>query len=159
VYTGYIAGKHYTHGGSGSNTLCLTDQPTWAEFNAGNQNGALLYGAEIEANGYGLASMVSKHDTDARCVVCETAKSQALMVPGTQVCPSGWTLQYSGYIMANEYQQSASEFLCMDASPDFAGSPTSLNGTLFYPTEAECGSLPCLPYVQDREITCAVCAK
>ena len=159
VYSGYVAGKNYTHSGSGTNTLCLTDAPTWGDFNSGNQNGALLYGAEFETSGYGLSSLNSRHDYDARCVVCETARSTTLMVPGTQVCPSGWTLQYSGYLMGNQYQQASSEFICMDANPDLTGSPNNDNGTLFYPTEAECGSLPCLPYVQDRELTCAVCAK
>jgi hypothetical protein len=159
VYTGYVGGKSHTHAGSGANTLCLTDTPTWGQFSAGDQNGALIYGAEFETSGYGLANMTSLHDYDARCVVCETPKSTTIMVPGTQVCPSGWTLEYSGYLMGNHYTQNASEFICMDASPTQSGSPVNNNGTLFYPTEAECGSLPCLPYVQDRELTCAVCAK
>ncbi len=39
------------------------------------------------------------------------------------------------------------------------GTNANQNGNLLYPTEAECGSLPCGPYVQDRELTCVVCAR
>ena len=35
----------------------------------------------------------------------------------------------------------------------------SKNGALLYLVEGVCGTLPCLPYVNGRELTCAVCTK
>jgi len=77
------------------------------------------------------------------------------MIPGTKVCPAGWNLEYAGYLMSSHYTQSASEFVCVDKDAEAGGSNSNLGGGLLYPTEAECGSLPCLPYVQNRELTCA----
>ena len=60
--------------------------------------------------------------------------------------------------MGTHYTQSSThDAACVDAAPEAAGSVGSSNGNLWYPTESECGSLPCGPYVQDRELTCAVC--
>jgi len=160
VYTGYAATAHYAHSGSGHNTLCLTDSPTWGDHNDGNQQGALIYGMEYETSGFGLSTLAGLQNYDARCTVClRTPATVSVMVPGTQVCPSGLTLEYAGYLMATHYTQGSGEFVCVDQAPESAGSPVSNDGGLWYPTEAECGSLPCLPYIQDREVTCAVCTR
>ena len=163
VYSGYQAGKHYTHGGGGTNTLCLTNSPTWLNYNDANQNGALIYGTEYEMSGYGLVGVTpfnSLNDYNAPCAVClNTSFSTHLLVPGTYQCPSGWTSMYHGYLMSTHYNQGASEFTCIDVSASAIGSNADHNGNLLYPTEAECGSLPCGPYVQDRELTCVVCGR
>jgi len=47
LYTGFMAGEHYEHGGSGANYLCM--HPSREDpigFSDGDQNGALLYGTE-----------------------------------------------------------------------------------------------------------------
>jgi len=51
--------------------------------------------------------------------------------------------------------------VCVDLAPEAVGSSANQDGHLWYPTEAECGSLPCQAggYVQNREITCAICTK
>ena len=163
VYSGYAGGKSHDHSGSGGNTLCLTNSPTWLDYNDTNQNGALVYGMEYELSGTGLSGNIAfkdLHDTDAPCAVClTTAYSTQIMIPGTYKCPAGWNSLYHGYLMATHYTQGTSEFQCVSASAQGIGSKVSQNGNLWYPTEAECGSLPCLPYVQDRELTCAVCAR
>ena len=73
----------------------------------------------------------------------------------------GWTLEYKGYLTAGDYNQAAAtEFVCLDYRPDvLQGGHFDNNGKLFYFAEGRCGSLPCLPYVDRREITCAVCSK
>ena len=50
-------------------------------------------------------------------------------------------------------------FVCVDHNAEPTGSRSDNDGNLFYPVEARCGSLPCLPYVNGRELTCAVCTK
>ena len=52
------------------------------------------------------------------------------------------------------------DFVCVDKDPEYVpGSHKDMNGALLYHVEGQCGSLPCLPYVQYRELTCAVCTK
>ena len=162
VYTGYAAGDHYTHTGSGGNTLCLHKTPEWLSYDDGDQNGATIYGTEFETAGYGLAPLVGLQNLDGTCVVCEVPRSSQLMIPGRISCPTGYTLEYNGYIMANHYTQAAKgSYLCVDAAPELAGSSANNDGNLWYPTEVECGSLPCGPngYVSNRELACAVCTK
>jgi hypothetical protein len=83
------------------------------------------------------------------------------MIPGRISCPAGWSLEYNGYLMAEHYTHYRSDWVCVDAAPEKKGSSANNDGHLFYPTEVECGSLPCQNggYVQDREVTCAVCTK
>ena len=84
-----------------------------------------------------------------------------LMMPARNDCPSGWTEEYHGYLMTAYYGHKHSrEFICVDGNPDYVhGSNHNHNGALLYPVEGVCGSLPCLPYVAGRELTCAVCTK
>ena len=53
-----------------------------------------------------------------------------------------------------------SMYECVDKSPDSAiGGHANKDGVLFYHVEGRCGSLPCPPYEQTKELTCAVCSK
>lgn len=160
VYTGYAAGAHYENSGSGSNTICLTSQPTWLVYDDADQNGAIIYGTEYGTAGYGVAALASLQDRDVNCVVCEVPRLP-LMIPGQTGCPAGWTLEYAGYLMSSHFNQAKQDWVCVDAAPESVGSSANQDGHLLYPTEAECGSLPCQAggYVQNRELTCAVCTK
>ncbi len=162
VYAGWVGGRHHTHGGSGANALCMSQKPSWLRYNDSNQDGALVYGGEYQMKGHGLeADLASLHDSDTVCAVCmvDTASLQ-IMVPGTHSCPSDWTKQYDGYLMSMHYKHAGGEWLCVDRTPTGrTGSFANHDGYLWYPTEAECGSLPCPPYVQNREVTCAVCTR
>ena len=51
VYSGFAAGSHNSHKGGGANVLCMRPIPTYGEFNAGNGDGALLYGYEYNSGG------------------------------------------------------------------------------------------------------------
>jgi hypothetical protein len=160
VYAGRMGGKNYSHSGSGSNPLCMSLTPSWDEFSDVNNNGALLYGAEYETAAYGIASFTGHQNWDVPCAVCLRDPAKVVLIqPGTQVCPAGWSLEYAGYLMSHHYTQNAADFLCLDRASVTAGSVADQNGLMLYPTEAECGSLPCPGYVQDREITCSVCSK
>jgi hypothetical protein len=96
-------------------------------------------------------------------VCLDTSADIELMIPGTAACPSGWNQRVRGYLMATFYTQGDSEFVCVDenATSSGAGGTGNENGNLWYPAEAECGSLPCGAgrYVQDRELTCSVCTR
>ena len=73
----------------------------------------------------------------------------------------GWTKEYSGYLMAGYYTHTAaSEFVCVDKNAEkVRGGERNSNGKAFVQVEAVCGSLPCPPYKNGREMTCVVCTK
>lgn len=54
----------------------------------------------------------------------------------------------------------AGEYICVDANPEaIPHGSENKNGNVLYLVEAVCGSLPCLPYVNGRELACVVCSK
>ena len=91
------------------------------------------------------------------CAVCHVStRSAVLMIPAWCHCPSGWTVEYTGYLMS-EYQVKAT-YECVDLNPQSVpGSHTDTNGGLFHHVEATCNGLPCPPYDPQKELTCAVC--
>jgi len=171
LFSGYVGGAHYTFSGSGANYLCLHNDPQWGSGNVpGNQIiTGLLYGVEYEINtGYGPDKPFSVANNggnalqnyDAVCAVCYNPKSTTqYMVAGRQICPSSdMRLEYSGYLMSAYYLHYRSEFVCVDKAPESRpGGEANNDGGLFYPVQGSCGSLPCPPYVERNEITCALC--
>ncbi len=160
VYQGRAAGSYYNQSGSGANTLCLTQIPTWDSFSDVNQNGALVYGLEYQSTGAGPIPP-ALHNFEAPCAVCLRENARvSLMIPGTQICPAGWTVEYAGHLMSNHYINTGSrEFVCVDRAAEAVGTNANNLGNLWYSTEGECGSLPCPPYVHDRELTCVICTR
>lgn len=164
VYSGQAGGARYDHSGSGYNTLCLSPAAAYADYNTGNQNGALVYGLEYEVNGYGVGSYggvspASLQNREAQCALCRVDNASAmLMVPGTTVCPSGWTQHYWGYLVSTHYTHNTAEWVCLNNTPTLYGSTANSDGDLWYPTEGEICSLRS-PYVANREITCSVCTR
>ena len=83
------------------------------------------------------------------------------MIPGKYTCPQGWTREYYGYLMAERSWQShrRSTFECVDAEAETtSGGQSNENGGRFFHVEPQCGSLPCPPYEEQKEMTCAVCS-
>jgi len=162
IYKGYAASGHYSHKGGISSQLCLTDKPTFADGDVsdGDQNGALLYGTEYETSSYGIKSLKALNDFDAPCAVCLKSAAISLMIPGTINCPVSWNKEYQGYLMGAHYTHASREAVCVDIEAEKVNSSSANEeGNLWYPTEAECGALPCPPYVQNRELSCVVCTK
>ena len=99
------------------------------------------------------------------CSVCMISnKGSHMMVPGENFCPPDWKLEYWGYLMASHYTHHKSNWVCVDSQPEALEVSTSgSNQVYWYPTEIECGAIPCSrtkpnAYVQDREVTCSVCS-
>lgn len=84
-----------------------------------------------------------------------------IMILARKSCYKGWTLEYNGYLMAGyHYHPAGTMYTCIDEQPDtLHGGHASKDGRLFYSVEARCGSLKCPPYVEGRELICAVCSK
>jgi hypothetical protein len=153
VYSGVVGGSVYTEAGGGSNYLCLTMSPIIGSHSDATYY-AYLYGAEYQTN------TDAHHDMDALCAMCRSSHATTIMIPGTNVCTSGWTKQYDGYLMAGYRDHLRSEFVCVDSVMESRpGTGANLNGALFYYTVTQCGSLPCEPYQNNKIVTCVVCSK
>ena len=116
--------------------------------------------------GLSNTNLKSLHHHDVPCAVCHvTGRGSVMTFPALMDCPDNWHREYHGYLMApastnpdSFIHHHQSKPVCMDESPEVVpGSIANLDGALFYFVEAKCGSLPCGPYVDGREITCAVC--
>ena len=158
-----MGGEWHSHYGGGANYLCLPKDPIYDKYKDGSQGGAFIYGTEYEVSAYnGDPFQRTIHDHEAPCVVCFVkSRGSMLMMPARNVCPSGWTEEYHGYLMAERHSHKhSSDFVCVDGDPEYVRNTfANKNGALLYPVEGVCGSLPCKPYVAGRELTCAVCTK
>ena len=168
VYSGYAAGSLYSNTGGAANHLCLSPDPIWDHYTDAVDALSKIYGVEYEFTAN--AADKNRHtaffgkrlqDQDAPCSVCQSSRTKVLMIPGRNACYKGWTLEYSGYLVSGDYgHASATEYICLDRNPDFnSGGFTSNDGALLYFVEVVCGSLECPPYVNGRELSCAVCSK
>ncbi|XP_060595584.1 uncharacterized protein LOC132749718 isoform X3 [Ruditapes philippinarum] len=164
VYKGYTGGKWYRDTGGPANYVCMPEDPQWAEYLDGFQDiGNRMYGTEYEDNYESTFNPFSVHrdNEDAPCVVCRSQRATTVMIPARTSCYNGWHLEYTGYLMTmSRAYHSSSEYICVDKDPEVtAHGSTDKDGNLLYIVEAACGSLPCLPYVDGRELACVVCSK
>ena len=156
VYKGRAAGSQHDHSGGGANYQCITEEPKNFDFGPGCADHSFMYGAEYEIHGNVPLSNRALHDEDVVCAVCYVATHDTvLMIPGTYLCPHSWTREYYGWLMAEHHNHHRSTFECVDVSPEaaFSGDAND-NGALFYNVEPR---LPCPPYEEEKEMTCAVC--
>jgi hypothetical protein len=159
LYYGVAASALDDHSGSGYNTLCLPNKPGYSwEHTDYTSSGSYLYGIEFETSGFGVADLYSVANSPVQCAVCEAARGETVMIPGTYKCPTNWTAEYTGYVMSNQYNRYKGEFVCVDQHPERVTVRNNYNQDAWYPTEFQCGTLPCPPYNNDRELTCAVCS-
>ena len=117
-----------------------------------------MYGAE-----YKDPPKSQLHEHQAPCVVCQVTRRSALMMPGTNLCKEGWTTEYVGYVASARTYESRHphEFVCMDedVEPTSHSKPELDGGAIFYPAQTICGYLPCLPYVEGKDLLCVVCSR
>ena len=157
VYVGRAAGSYYSHPGGGSNYQCVTLQPKNLSYTRGTSTAvALIYGSE-----YQTYSNTKLRDHDVPCVVCYVpTRTAKIMIPGTYECPARWTREYEGFLMTAYYRHYRTTFECVDRAAEVVeGSRKNIDGALFFYVEPRCGSLPCPPYDEQKEMTCAVCTR
>ena len=100
-----------------------------------------MYGAEYEVVD---GIFPGKHEHNVPCAVCYTStKSVKLMIPARTSCPSSWTREYKGYLMAARHVHAKNTvYECVDEAPEsIAGSHSNVNGALFYFTLTTCTGL------------------
>jgi len=156
VYDGYAGGSWYSHTGGGSDTLCLPKDPELVDIVGGGRSH--VYGAEYytTATDHNFAQL---DDQEVPCVVCYTPHTNIIMIPAKNTCHPGWILEYSGFLMTGHYTHHRRDYVCMDGEAEpLDDSYGEQYGALFYFVEGTCGSLPCGPYINGYELTCAVCS-
>ena len=83
------------------------------------------------------------------------------MVPAKTQCPTDWTVEYVGYLMAENHRNLRIAYECVDNNPE------SIPGLNAYSTptayfelvEPFCNGLSCAPYDDEKELTCVVCTR
>ena len=75
------------------------------------------------------------------------------MIPAKTQCPTGWTVEYFGYLMTQHYNyDSRTMYECVDKDPE---SVPGLNAgsnprSFFYLVEPYCNGLSCAPYDDEK---------
>ena len=157
VYSGRVAGTYYGHKGGASNYICMGNTPQYFT-DGGHGSYSQLYGSEYEFRN-GPRSDSANHNVP--CVVCEVdTRSKYMMIPGRYSCPSSWTIEYYGYLMAERNDNYRTEYICVDWSPEqVVNEGADRPAVDMYPVRATCSGLACPPYNTQKDITCAVCTK
>ena len=165
---GNAAGPIHNDGGSGSNFLCLPQDPDWDNTKPGSRGTGFIAGVEYELSSANNVFSTSNtggiplSGNPAPCAVCYLDhRLTVLMIPAKTRCPNGWNKEYGGYLVS-EFATTArkrSSYVCWDSAPEVAAGGKNLNQDVVYPVEAVCGTLPCSKYFNGRELTCVVCSK
>ena len=160
VYSGRAGGSQHSQSGGGSDPQCLPLDPNFLTEISGIQSRALIFGAEYETLTDSNSYLHGRQETEVPCAVCHVSNRTAVyMVPAKYTCPTGWTREYYGYLMSSHSSHQRTQYTCMDIAlkPANGSSVANHNGLLFYFVEGRCGSLPCPPYDETKELSCAVC--
>ena len=154
VYSGIAGGALYNSAGATTTAFCLPLNPVLATQNHKPSKYDWMCGAEYQTEHH-------HYQEDPVCALCRAPRPTTIVMPATNVCEDGWTLEYSGYLMGSIPSNPAEhEAVCMDYHFESrAGSSANENGFLFFLMFTWCGSLPCPPYEADKLVTCAVCSK
>ena len=159
VYSGLAGGTGAGTQGGGANYLCMPKYPEYSQelhYRDGHYYAAGVQGAEYEN-----PTKVGTHNLNVPCAVCRVpSRTSVLMIPANYTCPSSWTREYFGYLMAERDDLYRIHFECVDkAMEKVPGSAVDSTASLFYHTEGHCATLPCPPYIDHKELNCVVCTK
>lgn len=154
VYAGWTGSSGGTDNGGGANYVCMPNDP---------EDGGLPLRAgtghiNVHVTEYEdpiSSSLLDDHNPP--CAVCyASAKSTVITIPAKTTCPTGWTVEYYGYLMSERNRRTMYE--CVDAGMEsIAGSGNSVNSAGgFWHVEADCSSCS---YSSADELTCVVCSK
>ncbi|XP_070546028.1 uncharacterized protein [Ptychodera flava] len=159
-----MAGSRHSHAGNGYNYLCLPGVPTYDSGRV--QPGVQADRGYLHHTQYYTPSgpFEDKRFQDVPCAVClDESHNNVLLYPARNDCPGGWDVEYHGYLMSPRYSTDrVMQHVCVDIEGRvMPGTSTDVAGQHLYPVEVICSngnSIPCLPYVDGYELTCAVCA-
>ena len=114
VYAGKTGGSRWHDLGGASNYICLPENPDYSDYQPGVQGLNHVYGTEYQTAGSPLSSV---YNYNAPCTVCYTsARGTTLMIPAKTQCPPSWTVEYYGYLMAEDRHNNhgRTTYVCVD---------------------------------------------
>ena len=158
IISGFAGGGMYSQSGAAADYVCLPPDPDFGKTSASDTG--RMYGAEYQGNTNEWSS--NSLDEDVPCAVCRIVMATtSIMIPGKNICYSGWTREYYGYLASGYYgHAAASSYVCVDINPQYLNAGVgNHDGKLFYPVVAKCGALQCPPYINNYPLTCVVCSK
>ena len=152
VYDGYITGPRGYPSSSyyPANHLCLPRQPQYASYSLTPRIGDIKLGK--------LAYYVANNSPFMYCALCRTTRPTTVMIPATDVCPSGWTREYHGYLAAG-LRNGASNFICFDHTGTLPDPEIYSDLVRIYTHCSGFWRLTCPPYREDKVLMCVVCSK
>ena len=157
IYSGVVAGSHYSHSGAAVDPLCLPPDPQYLLYQSGYQDHVYLYGAEYITDNN--SPINNANNRNVPCALCNAyGRTSKVMIPSRIQCPPGWRREYYGYLMAGYHgNNAATQFTCIDKTLELIpGSGADTGGYLFYTVETQCSQhIPC----SAKEMTCVVCTK
>ena len=161
VYTGVAAGTKYDTKGGTSDTLCLAGNPQYKSGDRSSSNAAQLSGVRNEVIGSPTPPLRNRYLTYLPCALCYTTKSTSFMMPGRYTCPSGWSMEYSGYIMTERTGNRGGrrDTICVDQDAEAATTKGSAYPAMLFLMQVTCVGLDCPPFDSQKPLTCAVCSK
>ena len=155
-HTGFAAGSHFTHAGSGANFLCMAKDPIFRPNGVSGGGRGYLYGVE-----YQNPILPAVQEYDVPCAVCKAPRCAVFMLPGRDECYNGWITEYAGWLASSYHgsDRNRNEYICVDREAQNEGSSVNQDGALIYPVQTKCGSLPCSTYPDGHDMRCAVCSQ
>ena len=152
LYSGFVAGAHYTTVGSTSSYICMHPEPQ--SLGTSVASSADLYGTEYQQS--------LNINGDAACAVCQrTDAGHAYTQWGRSTsCSNGHTALYTGTAMTAADSHYRTEAVCVDSRHvvHSASSTTDDNGALFYELEMQGNAANEAQYPAGTDIGCSVCA-
>ena len=143
-----MAGKPVAFKGAGTNTLCLTKNPTFLTLPP--------WTFSLISGGHFYNTIKRRWDNHVTCTVCLVPVPKTIMVPGNNTCPEGWTTQYKGFLVAAKADTYATEYICMDNDHEIYLSHTFYRGLFnLYPVGMMCTLIPCTWKMHGQTILCA----
>ena len=160
VYSGRAGGSHFNKHGGAANILCMPNDPGHLPYGSGVQGRSHMYAVALDiTSGQPLYSARSHCLT---CAVCyASTRVTILTIPAKVNCPSNWTMEYTGYMVAgHDNHNGRTMFECIDSNPETIPGSFSWNyAAAFYHVEPNCDGLSCPPYDAQKELTCVVCSR
>ena len=156
VYNGTAAGSLNGTGGT-SDIFCMPEDPSYNQVvDSVGPSKTLLGNIRYKTD----EVFSSINEANIPCAVCESkTRSVALLQPGKTSCPEGWTEEYAGYLMADEYNNEPRSAICIDEAAEGAGNPNDRDRGVTAAMFASCGGLKCPPYNPNGLVTCTLCTK
>jgi hypothetical protein len=108
--------------------VCTFTSP--AEYEQPDIAGARLYRTEYDTSAKGIWQFWHLQNEDVPCAVCQSTGGVAVtMQPGSMLCPSGWSVEYNGYLMSSSESTTRAEYVCVDAAAEPAAGGDSAANT------------------------------